>query len=202
MATNNAEDLEVLLADIDWSTVNHGALLSSTHTELEAITTAHIDTLISCTSKAQLLGSQLQRSLSETTQLCGLFEDYKSKLKSMGEEIAQIEQVSRGLRMQTVNQKKLLDLVAEIITKCSLDENHVVVLQRNQFDNIEKIKEASEALIKVQRVQFEDGLSGIKAVAERQGQLSRIREQFNMNLSLHLADTIRKHVPLKEFNLC
>lgn len=194
MAITNTEDPEIFLADIDWSTVDYGTLLSSTHTELETITTAHIDTLISCTSKAQLLGSQLQRSLNETTQLCGLFEDYRNKLKSMGEEIAQIEQVSRGLRMQTVNQKKLLDLVTEIISKCSLDENHVKVLQGNWFEDIEKVREASGALIKVQRVQFEDGLSGIKAVAERQSQLSRIREQFNMNLSLHLADTIKKHV--------
>lgn len=66
-------------------------------------------------SQSEKVLPYLQKAIDEVGNVEGLLEDYCERLKVMGHEIQQIEQINRALKCQTSNQRKLLEEVDEII---------------------------------------------------------------------------------------
>lgn len=188
-----------LFAGVDWSTVDCSTLHATTSAELASLERANIDILMTASARAAAtLTSHIQRAGGELSQLAGVLGDYREKLKQMGLEIAHIEQLNRGLRMQTVNQQKLLAVLDGILGKLSLDEDiaKLVLGPATNFDDHAGIREAADQLQAAQKAQFEDGLHGIRAVTERLAYFAKVRDQLAGKLAIFFAGSIKRLVSL------
>lgn len=186
-----------LFAGVDWSTVDYATLHPTTSAELASLERANIDMLMTSSTRAtSALTSYIQRASGELSQLAGVLGDYRERLKQMGLEIAHIEQLNRGLHMQTVNQQKLLAVLDGMLGKLSLDEGiaKLVLGPQTNFDDHASIREAADQLQAAQKAQFEDGLHGIRAVTERLAFFAKVRGQLAGKLASFFADSIKKLV--------
>lgn len=110
-------NLKELFADIDWINVNLGELAEGWHQELVEIEEENIRSLMEIGNKSQAVLPPLQKAIDELSTVEGLLGEYCGKLQVMGAEIKQIEELNRGLTVQTANQQRLLEVLDDLLVR-------------------------------------------------------------------------------------
>ena len=110
-------DLLQLFGDIDWANANLGELAERWRTELAEIEEENIRSLIDIGNKSQVVLPSLIKTIEEVGSVDELLSDYCQRLQLMGSEIQQIEQLNRGLNIQTANQQALLQELDALVVK-------------------------------------------------------------------------------------
>lgn len=111
-------NLSDLFGEIDWSTVNLGELAERWRQELAEIEEENVRTLMDITNKSQAVLPVLVKAIDEVGAVDELLADYCQRLQVMGAEIQQIEQLNRGLNLQTANQQTLLRELDSLLVSC------------------------------------------------------------------------------------
>lgn len=126
-----------------------------------------------------------------------LLTDYCQRLQIMGTEIQQIEELNRGLNIQTTNQKLLLEELEAIINRLNFPEEAANILEREALDvprNIQSISKSAKVVHELLLSKFEDGLGNMVAVTERLGYYSGALRRFIERLTFFFTLTFTNYV--------
>jgi hypothetical protein len=173
--------LQELFGDIDWTQVNLGELEQQWRTELANIEQDNVKALMDSANRSQQVLPALLKAIEEVGAVEGLLVDYCQRLQLMGVEIQQIEELNRGLNIQTGNQQVLLCELDQILGMVNLPDDIVVSVERMPLGvpaNAQKIADAARAIHKLLSTKFEDGLGNIMAVSERMEFYSNTLRRF------------------------
>ena len=80
----------------------------------------NVRALIESAGKSELVLPSLRRALEEVGIVDALLAEYCARLQLMGDEIRQIEQLNRGLNIQTANQQRLLAELDSVLVRLHL----------------------------------------------------------------------------------
>ena len=113
----------------------------------------------------------------------------------MGNEIEQIEELNRGLQIQSNNQVRLLRELDEILEKIEIEPSVLRALEESALESVESIPVVVEAIEQLRRLvgtTFEDGLGGIKGIAERMEFYASFHARFLEKLSGFFVSKFRR----------
>lgn len=110
-------DWRELFGDLDWSSANLGELAETWRQELSSIEADNVRTLMEITSRSQAVLPGLIRAIDEVAAVDDLLGEYCQRLRLMGAEIQQIEQLNRALNLQTANQAVLLQELDSLLVQ-------------------------------------------------------------------------------------
>ena len=147
--------------------------------------------------KSQLVLPALLRATEEVGAVEGLLSEYCQRLQLMGTEIQQIEELNRGLNIQTANQQVLLQELDAILARISLPADVVGLVEREPLNvpaNVPRIAEAARTVHGLISTRFEDGLGGIAAVAERMELYASVLRRFVDRLATFFISTFAAYV--------
>lgn len=139
----------------------------------------------------------LKRAMEEVKSVEDLLSEYCGRLQVMGREIQQIDQLNRGLNVQTANQQRLLLELSNLIERISLSEEELLVLEQATFTDVAKlgvVEAAASRLLGKTSMKFEDGLGSMVAVRERMEFYAGVQRRFVERLSNYLVAAFSQHV--------
>lgn len=123
--------------------------------------------------------------------------EYCGRLQAMGREIQQIEQLNRGLNVQTANQQRLLLELDSLIGRLSLPEEDLLVLEQAVFTDLDQLEAIEAAAVKLHAktgIRFEDGMGGMVAVRERMEFFAGVQCRLVERLASFFVSTFTQHV--------
>lgn len=180
----------------------------------------NVRALIESAGKSELVLPSLRKALEEVGTVDALLAEYCARLQLMGDEIRQIEQLNRGLNIQTANQQRLLaeldsilvrlhlfylDLAPLTCPRCnpafqariSVAESQIRVLCEAPLTDPGRIDEMLVALGTLHTAmqgKFEDGLGSLAAVVERMVYYGTVMKSFVERMVAFFIGTFTSHV--------
>ncbi|PVU88698.1 hypothetical protein BB559_005448 [Furculomyces boomerangus] len=184
----NADEL---LGIFGWkANVDAAELESRLLLELSRLDSMNVRDVLEAEKKVPVVISELEKSISELDVMDKLLKRYRDELDSMGEDVHQIQIENENLKIEEINQQKLLSDLENFLREISVPEEQAQVLKNESLetrDGIARIQKVASILQSKLLLTLEGGLEEMDAFKERKKRY----EHYCTNFSARVYDYLK-----------
>ncbi|KAG5440319.1 hypothetical protein PCANB_001889 [Pneumocystis canis] len=145
--------IDGVLNDFQWTTFgNTEKLEEKLKDELSLLETENICAIIESDNRTMGLDEKLLLSAKDCKKLSSILSLYSVELNSLKDDILCIENQSKGLQVQTVNQKKLALELQNLLDTLSVDVHDLEPLRKASFESTAGIMDIEKSLTFLYRI--------------------------------------------------
>ncbi|XP_031555794.1 exocyst complex component 1-like isoform X2 [Actinia tenebrosa] len=189
-------DLEHMMSQTENAISNLEEFNEQLSRELSVLDSANIQSIMASEDQVNSLMDLLEASLAELDKLDTRLTQYDEVLKTVHNQMEQMEDKDRHMETESANRNKLIKEVEYLVGTLGIPERHITALKQGDLSKGLAVKEctnAAEAVLAALTADIHPGLTKMKAVKEQQEKYEQISKDFAHRLKQHLLGIFQQH---------
>ncbi|KAJ2723599.1 hypothetical protein GGI07_002554 [Coemansia sp. Benny D115] len=180
-----------LVGDFGWrANIDAAQLESRLLSELHKLESENVRDMLEADKQVPKLIKELDQAIAHLDQMDEMLKFYSMELESMDDDVRKIQMENESLKVEEVNQQRLLAELEKILKTITLSEDELQILRNESLettDGIERVERVAASLKRMLGSAPGDGLGGMEATHEKMKKY----EFYSSNFSTRVYDYLK-----------
>lgn len=193
MSKSDEDSLFKLMTECDFASTNADQFVERLQTELLALDTSNIESIINSEENTLKLIDMLDHAVDEIEKLDKRLKEYEDKISAVGDAVRIVGERDNVIQLQQNNQHALLELLDSMMSSLEFSSADKQLLNECDLSSIQKVERcviAANLLMDILETDLPTGLKKMKAYEDQKKFLEHLKIKFCNSAYNHLKNAI------------